>query len=230
MKATKETEFKRTELGMIPEDWQVRSTEELLLPGKGSIKIGPFGSQLKKSFFVPNGFKVYGQENIFANNFAIGTRYVSEDRFEMLQSCELEPGDFVISMMGTVGLASIVPGGIEKGIMDSHLLRLRFDGDKVDKEFLLYTFMSKSTQNQISSSSVGTIMEGLNSGIIRRLTFPYPPLDEQKRIASMLSCIDAEAGVARQMNRTLEKIAKALFKHWFVDFDFPNEEGKPYKS
>jgi len=224
------TQFKRTEIGKIPEDWKIKSTEELLLPEKGSLKIGPFGSQLKKEFFVSEGFKVYGQENVFKNNFSLGSRYITKERFEFLRSCELKPGDFLISMMGTIGFVTIVPEDIEEGIMDSHLLRLRIDESKFYKRFLLYVFRSNLIQNQISSLSVGTIMEGLSSNIIKKLTFPCPNLEEQRSIASILSSLDSKIELNQQMNKTLEAIGKTIFKHWFVDFEFPNKEGKPYKS
>ncbi|TAF12924.1 MAG: restriction endonuclease subunit S [Nostocales cyanobacterium] len=62
------------------------------------------------------------------------------------------------------------------------------------------------------------------------LKVPLPHLEEQKRIMAFLSCLDAKIDNLRRQNETLEKIAQTLFKHWFIDFEFPNEEGKPYKS
>ena len=114
MKSKQIQEFKKTEIGRIPVEWEVNKIENFLLPEKGSIKIGPFGSQIKREFFVPDGIKVYGQENIFKNNFSLGSRYITNERFEMLSSCELKPNDLIISMMGTIGFIVIVPKNIQK--------------------------------------------------------------------------------------------------------------------
>jgi len=230
MNSEEKPEFKQTEIGRIPGDWEVVNTVGLLSPERGALKIGPFGSQLKKEFLAAEGFKLYGQENIFENDFLLGERYITKERFELLRSCELRPGDLIISMMGTIGFVTIVPEGIQRGIMDSHLLRLRIDHTKYSARFLLYAFRSKLVQNQIDSLSVGTIMAGLSSRIIRMLVFPIPPLSEQQSIAKTLSNLDSKIELNQRMNKTLEAVGQAVFKRWFVDFEFPNEEDKPYKS
>ncbi len=71
---------------------------------------------------------------------------------------------------------------------------------------------------------------GLNREVAYKQSFALPPLNEQQQIASILSSLDDKIELNRKMNKTLEEIGKALFKHWFVDFEFPNENGKPYKS
>ena len=222
--------FKQTEIGMIPEDWRVVSTNEVVASEKNSLKTGPFGTQLKKSFLVAKGFKVYGQENVFRNDFSFGDRFIPKERFELLKSCELKPGDIVISRMGTVGLSAIVPGNIQQGIMDFHLLRLRPNRSKFDAEFLLYAIRSEVIQNQINSLSVGTIMDGLSSKVIGMLMFPMPSLPEQKAISKILRNFDSKIKVNSKMNQNLESIGRAIFSRWFVNFEFPNQEGKPYKS
>ena len=226
----KPKKFKQTGIGMIPEEWEVLRIEELLLPEKGAIKIGPFGSQLKKEFLVKGGIKVYGQENIYKSDFELGDRYITKERFEILKSCELKSGDIIISMMGTIGFVDVVPLNIKKGIMDSHLLRMRANQNKIDNNFLLYAFRSGVIQNQIDTLSVGTIMAGLSSSIIKLLIFPLPPMLEQQFIAKILSDLDSKIELNQQMNKTLEAIGQAIFKRWFIDFEFPNEKGKPYKS
>jgi type I restriction enzyme, S subunit len=219
LKSKQVSEFKETEIGKIPTDWKVDRIENFLSPEKGSIKIGPFGSQIKREFFVPDGFKVYGQENIFKNDFSLGSRYITNERFEMLSSCELKPNDLIISMMGTIGFMVIVPKNIQKGIMDSHLLRIRIDESRVYNKFLLYALRSTVIQNQIESFSVGTIMPGLNSKIIKQLFFPIPSLSEQQRITKTLLDLDTKIENLQNQNHTLEQMAQVIFKSWFVDFD-----------
>lgn len=183
--------YKRTECGLIPNDWTAASMSSIIAKNDG-IKIGPFGSQLKKSLLVNQGYKVYGQENVFEKDMGLGDRFLTKEHFERLKTCELKGGDFIISMMGTIGKCLIVPEGIEEGIMDSHLLRLRLNSKLITSDLLLQFFGSKILQNQVKRLSVGGIMEGLSSKIIKQVFVPLPPtIKEQTAIATALSDTDA---------------------------------------
>ncbi len=198
-----ETRFKDTEVGRIPEDWQVENITSIVQPQKASIKIGPFGSQLKKEFLEKSGlYKVYGQENVYSKDFDFCYRFLTEERFRSLQSCEIIPGDFLVSTMGTIGKCAIVPSGIHRGIMDSHLLRLRFR-PIINKDWFAYFFASDITQKQISLLSVGGIMDGLSSKIIKNIQVVRPTDEmEQTRIATALSNIDA---LISELGKLIEK-------------------------
>ena len=132
IRSEKTHKFKDSQLGRIPLEWEVANFTRILIPQKDAIKIGPFGSQLKKEYLTETGYRVYGQENAFLKTFDIGERFISKDRFKLLKSCELLPGDFIISMMGTIGKCAIIPEGIKAGIMDSHLIRIRIDESKCE--------------------------------------------------------------------------------------------------
>ena len=206
------------ELFQIPPDWQVARLEDVALSHKGAIKIGPFGSQLKKSDMTSSGFKVYGQENVFSDDFTLGDRFITRDKFESLQTCELFEGDIVLTMMGTVGAASIVPKGIHRGVMDSHLLRIRPNGRKIVDGFLRILLRdSPVTKRQVERMSQGGIMSGLNAGIVRTLELPLPPLPEQKKIAAILSSVDeaiqATQLVIDQTRRVKEGLLQDLLTH-----------------
>jgi len=183
--------YKQTELGVIPEDWEVKNTTDIVSKN-GGMKIGPFGSQLKKELLVEKGYKVYGQENVYENNFEVGKRYINEEHFQKLKTCELVSGDFIISMMGTIGKCVVVPEKIEKGIMDSHLLRLRLNEKKIYTNLLSHFFLSDLLINQVKKLSVGGIMDGLSSTIIKKIIFPLPPtIQEQIAIATALNDVDS---------------------------------------
>jgi type I restriction enzyme S subunit len=183
--------YKQTEVCVIPEDWTVLSIREITKKGSDAIRIGPFGSQLKKTLLVKSGYKVYGQENVFEKKMDLGDRYIDKAHFNRLKSCELVSGDFVVSMMGTVGKCMIVPNNFEQGIMDSHLLRLRLDDKIIKKELLLQLFNSGMVLGQIAKLSVGGIMEGLSSSIIKKIQIPLPrEIEEQSAIAIALSETD----------------------------------------
>ncbi|MBC1490038.1 hypothetical protein HCJ52_01725 [Listeria sp. FSL L7-1485] len=171
--------------------WTKVQLPNVLIDQKSAIKIGPFGSQLKKELLQKRGdYRVYGQENVYKNDFSFGDRYLSKEKYEDLKSSEICPNDIVISTMGTIGHCSIVPSNILPGIMDSHLIRLRLDYKKIDYQFFKYILQSEGIQNQIKKMSVGGIMDGLSTSIIKQIEISYPSINEQKKIAESLSDID----------------------------------------
>lgn len=171
----------------IPEHWEVKPIKHLLKRGKEGIRIGPFGSSLKAEFITLDGFKVYGQENIIHDNFELGWRYVNDQKFNELSDYEVLSDDVLITMMGTTGKCKVVPPVIKKGIIDSHLIRMRVDealflpkllADLINSSYYLF--------NQIKLMGKGSIMEGLNSTIVKNLVVFIPPIKEQVSIADFL--------------------------------------------
>lgn len=100
--------------------------------------------------------------------------------------------------------------------------------DSIDTEFLYY--LLKENVEFLKSQSNGSTFGELSGKTLRELKFLFPTLYEQKAIAKILSDLDSKIELNQKMNKTLEAIAQAIFKHWFIDFEFPNEDGKPYKS
>ncbi len=212
---------------MVRDRWIECPITDVLLPN--GIKIGPFGSQLKKETLIPYGqYKVYGQENVYEKDFSIGDRYLEKEHFDKLSSCEIVPGDFVMSTMGTIGKCAIVPKGINKGIMDSHLVRLRFDTKKILPEYLLHLFSDDFTylKQQTSRLSVGGIMDGLSVGIVSSLEVSFPESkEEQLKIVNILSETDElietlEREILKKRNIKIGTIQNLLSgKHRLSGFD-----------
>jgi type I restriction enzyme S subunit len=182
--------------------------------GNEGIKIGPFGSQLKLEHMTEVGYKVYGQEHVIAGDFKVGWKHVGHDKFSELAACSVSPGDLLITMMGTSGRCHLVPIGIEPGIMDSHLLRLRV-ADELDPAFAgLVLDRAHYIAEQIRTTSKGVIMEGLNSSIVKdlKITIPSPP--EQQAILQFLyretAKIDALISKREQLIALLEEKRVAL--------------------
>lgn len=188
-------------------EWVECPITELLKPG--GIKIGPFGSQLKKEMLLSDGlYKVYGQENVYENDFSIGGRFLTPEHFQRLNSCEIIPGDFLMSTMGTIGKCTIVPEHIQKGIMDSHLIRLRFDEKKIEQRYVLHLFSDQFDylKRQTRQLSVGGIMEGLSVGIVSKLIVRYPKKDkDQKEIIEIFNDMNLEI---RKLEEKLSKYQK----------------------
>ena len=196
-------------------EWKREQLPELLQEQNG-IKIGPFGSQLKKEYLIDIGeFKVYGQENVYEKDFRLGTRYIPKERYLKLKSCELLPGDFVISSMGTVGKCAIVPQNIQIGIMDSHLIRLKFNCKKIIPQYILQLFSDEFDflRNQIEKLSVGGIMDGLSTKIVQSLNVFYPVnIDEQKAICAILNDMDGEIAQLEKKLAKYQKIKQGMMQ------------------
>lgn len=204
--------FKKTEIGEIPVEWETKEIEALIKESKGAIKIGPFGSQIKKSEMVNAGIRVYGQENVYRKDFNIRKYYITPEKFQELKTVEIFPGDLLITMMGTIGDCCIVQVGIQEGIMDSHLMRIQLK-DNINP---LYAAMliseSRLVKKQINDMSQGGIMSGLNLSIVKKIRIPVPPLEEQTEIENMLSEADNEIGKERGYKSDLEKLKRGLMQ------------------
>jgi len=194
------------------EGWEEKTIQELVNDKEG-IKIGPFGSALKKELLVLSGYKVYGQENVFVRSMEPGSRYITKEHFNKLKTCELKSGDFIVSMMGTIGKCMIVPQKFEAGIMDSHLIRLRLRKELIDVNYLLHYFSSSVLQNQVNVFSVGGIMAGLSSRIIKQILIPLPKeVEKQTRIAQILSDMDNEIQVLETQLEQYKRVKQGMMQ------------------
>jgi len=102
------------------------------------------------------------------------------------------------------------------------------DESKCDIQFVEYMF--RYLKSTIQREAIGSVQDNINLETLERIRFPLPPVSEQRVISGVLNYFDTKIGINQQMNRTLEAIGEAVFKRWFVDFEFPNQEGKPYKT
>lgn len=199
--------------------WKVLPLEQLATPEDGAIKIGPFGSQLKKCDLVPAGIHVVGIENIVERKFdGLGERYISPEKHQSLKSFEVHPGDLLITMMGTVGEVAIVPPGTRMSVMDSHLLRFRPNLEVCHPRFVAWLIKgSPSVRAAIEGRAHGAIMKGLNSSLIRTLPAPVPPLKEQERIVRILDEADELRKLRAQADRRTADLIPSLFHDMFGD-------------
>lgn len=107
------------------------------------FKRGPFGSSIKKSVCVPKGkntYKVYEQGNIIQNDFIRGEYYITEKKFNELFKFELKPNDIVITCAGTLGRIAVAPNNIERGIINSVLMRIRVKKEEIHQKYFIYMF------------------------------------------------------------------------------------------
>ena len=131
-----------------------------------------------------------------------------------------------------VGKVIKAPKSAEGALLNQNavILRVKSKG-KTNQLFLFYRLKTKDFSEYIVSGAQGSANQAsITLKDIFGFRFGLPPIDEQEAIAKILSDLDSKIELNRQMNVTFEKIGQALFKRWFIDFEFPNEKGKPYKS
>ena len=203
-------------LPRFPAKWLVVRIRRKLR-GADGIRIGPFGSALTLDQMVESGFKVYGQENVIADDFTAGKRFINSDKYSELKNCSVLPGDLLVTMMGTTGRCVVVPEGIAKGIMDSHLIRLRFRDADVDPAFMSWLIdKGHYVKEQIKAGGKGTIMSGLNSSIIKDVWIGLPDRAMQAEVIRLADAatgkIDQLVGLRRRQMELLQEQRAALIQ------------------
>ena len=183
---------------------------------KGYIR-GPFGSALKRGEMQSDGIPVYEQKNAI-----YGIRYfrffIGEEKYREMSRFTVKTGDFIVSCSGTVGHLSEIKQEDPKGIISQALLILRSNPHEINRSFLRHYLSSSKGRNQMLNRSTGSVQVNLASRkIIETIPIPYPPQLEQKAIAEVLSSLDDKIDLLRRQNKTLEGMAEALFRQWFIE-------------
>jgi type I restriction enzyme S subunit len=226
-----QTKFKQTEIGNIPEDWEVKKFEKV----KVQIIDGDRGVNYpKQDEFKKEGFCLFlNTKNVpeYKLNFD-DCGFISKERDNLLGKGKLNRGDIVLTTRGTVGNVALYNHDIkcENIRINSGMVIIRNDKKEFDTNFLYLLLRSQIIRNQFLSIYTGSAQPQLPIRDLKKINLVIPPLAEQSAIAKILSGMDSKIELNQQMNKTLEAIGQAIFKHWFVDFEFPNEKGKPYKS
>ena len=136
--------------------------------------------------------------------------------------------DVLITTEAPLGEIALVQD--ENIALAQRIILLRAKSSILDNEFLFYSLRTRLMQQRLSARASGSTVQGIKSAELKKVSIPLPDVATQKQIVLTLSCLDRKISNLRQQNETLESIAQTLFNHWFVDFEFPNEDGKPYKS
>nr|DAK77113.1 MAG TPA: hypothetical protein [Caudoviricetes sp.] len=178
-------EYYREQLFTFGDDVEWKSLKELLKP-KGYIR-GPFGSALKKEFFVNEGVPIYEQQHAIYNKRDF-RYYIDNNRAEKLKRFMVKPYDLIISCSGTIGKISIITPQDREGIINQALLILRLDLTKVKIRYIKYYL--ECFTNLIVTSSGGAVTNIEKREIIEKIKIPIPLLKEQQRIVDILDRFD----------------------------------------
>ena len=145
----------------------------------------------------------------------------------------LEKGDIITPLteqaIGLLGTTARIPES-GKYIQSQDIALIKCKVGKIDPTFCYYLIPSRLVRDQLSAAAQQTKIRHTSPDKIKDCTVWIPDLDDQKAIGRLLASLDEKIQLNKRINDNLEAMAKQLYDYWFVQFDFPNEEGKPYKS
>jgi type I restriction enzyme S subunit len=207
-----------TVYGLMPSQLSRASLKELCVDA--GIQTGPFGSQLHQEDYVQTGTPIITVEHLGENRIVHSNLpQVSDEDKARLWKYVLKTGDIVFSRVGSVDRRALVQPAEDGWLFSGRCLRVRPNLAQLDAQWLSYFFGLPAFKNYIRGIAVGATMPSLNTKILSDVLVYYPDLKTQKVAAKVLAEIDDRITLLRETNATLEAIAQALFKSWFVDFD-----------
>lgn len=195
-------------------NWKRRSVKELVVQKKGSMRTGPFGSNLLHSEFVDSGIAVMGIDNAVNNHFQWDERrFITEEKYQELKRYRVFPEDVLITIMGTIGRTCVVPNDIPISISTKHLAVLTCDTSKCHPQFLSSAFLyHPEIKKQIIQANRGAIMAGLNLTIIKKVKFPIPPLSLQNKFAAIVEKVEQMKGAQVKSREEIDNLFNTLMQ------------------
>ncbi len=202
-------------------EWQLTTLGAICSTQGGAIQTGPFGSQLHTSDYKEIGVPVVMPTNIGDGGIAVeGIARIDQEDVERLQQHKLQLDDIVFSRRGDVTKNALVRAHEAGWLCGTGCLKVRLgDQTTANAKFISYCLRLPDTKEWLIRHAVGATMPNLNTGILSAVPIILPPLSLQLEIAEILAALDDRITLLRETNATLEAIAQALFKSWFVDFD-----------
>jgi type I restriction enzyme S subunit len=207
-------------VGPSPPGWEYKPLGVACEQGGGDIQTGPFGSQLHASDYAPTGIPSIMPQNLGDNRIIeTGISRISAEDAARLGRYLVRTGDIVCSRRGDVERRALVRPHENGWLCGTGCLRVRFGDEGIDPRYASYYLAHPGVREWIVRHAHGATMPNLNTSILAACPFLEPPLAEQRAIAHILGTLDDKIELNRRMSETLEAMARALFKSWFVDFD-----------
>lgn len=207
--------YKQTKIGLIPKDWDLCSFSEVAdKKVKWSITGGPFGSNLKAEDYTPTGIRIIQLQNIgdgkFLNDYKI---FTSKEKADELLSCNIYPGEIIISKMGDpVARACVIPNGDSRYLMASDGIRLVVDKENFDSTFVLSFINWNIFRSAAIKNGTGTTRQRIGLDELKNLPFVKPPLIEQQKLAHLLTTWDKAIEKTEQLIERKQQLKKGLMQ------------------
>ncbi len=159
-----------------------------------------------------------------------GAFFVSNETYENWFRAHPLPGDLILTLKGSQnGAVALVPNPVEF-VIAQDMVALRINPEVINPHYLLAALRSREVQHQIKTLDVSGVIPHLKKTDFDKLILPYPDRETQDYIGELYYSLSSKIETLREQNQTLEELAQTLFKRWFVEFEFPNENGESYKS
>lgn len=179
-----------------------------------SIIRGPFGSALKKEFFVEKGdstYKVYEQKNAINKNALIGTYYISTEMYKSLSRFEIFPNDIIMSCSGTIGELFVIPFDAERGIINQALLKFTLN-KKIEQNYFLFMMNLMKSKMDVKGCGIQNIG---SVKYIKATMFGLPPLALQQQFASMIESIEKQKELIKQSLSEVQQLFDSRMDYYF---------------
>jgi len=195
------------------------------------VKLAEYCEKIGSGATPRGGSKVYLEsgeialvrsQNVYNHGFEYdGLVYIEEDTAEKLSNVELEENDVLINITGdSVARVCMVPDDVLPARVNQHVSILRPKNNFLDPRYLRYSLVNYENQYKLLAiASAGGTRKAITKGHLEDFEISLPDLDYQKKVSEILSTFDQKIHLNRQTNETLEAMAQAIFKSWFVDFD-----------
>ena len=166
--------------------------------------------------------------NFEQNNFTENLKYINKSAYEFLRKSKVMAGDIIMNKIANAGSIYSMPMLNQPVSLAMNLFLIRIDEKKANQKFIYYNL--KANEKYIKTFAEGSVTKTITKNAVKNLTIRCPSIETQAKIVEVLESLEQKIENLRSQNQTLEKIAQTLFDRWFIDFEFPNDSGEPYKS
>ncbi len=186
-----------------------------------------------ESYQSSGEYSLIRSQNVLDFNFTMkGLAYINEAQASKLNNVEVKERDVLLNITGdSVARVCQVPPSVLPARVNQHVAIIRPNNDYLTNEYLKYYLLEPNIKDYLLMlSSSGGTRNAITKSMIEELVIQVPDLPTQTAIAEILSSLDDKIELNNKINQELETLAQTLFNQWFIDFEFPNENGEPYKS
>ncbi len=186
--------------------------------------MGPFGSSIKVETFTDTGIPIISGKHLREAELTDSEfNFITEEHADSLKNANVQRGDVIFTHAGNIGQVAFIPNHskYQRYVISQRQFYLRCDTSLILPEFVVYYFKSPEGQHKLlaNANQVGVPSIARPSSYLKTIEVPVPSIEEQQIVVRNIKALDAKIRANRRINQTLEAMAQAIFKSWFVDFD-----------